>query len=277
MTEELRTPRALYALLELPEEVAEMYSRLDRDFTPTLDAALRERVLCRATWPEAVKEWQARIGDDPDGLLILHEMLLESLGSWKRYQEKGIPLAVFADTMRFASRYLRDRKKAVGRYGFTAPWWFPRELALQEFRLGALEFEMAEEEKGRVIEVHIPSDAKLAPSSVDDSFARCRAFLAAYYPGWTGLPWYCDSWMLSPELPGLLKEGSNILAFQRRFAVEEFNRETHGAVSWVFPGHREPSADLQEDTSLQRAMKAFLLSGGCVGWARGRLKEAPDA
>ena len=268
------TAEELYELLALPQEVAEEFRRLDAEGGRVIDGALRERLGRRADWPEAVRELQRRVGEDPDGLLALHELLLESLRTWEGYRRKGISLEIFAATMRFATRYLYDRKRAAGRYGFVAAWWFPRELAMQEFRLGALEFEMAEGEEGRSVEIHIPSDASLAPADVDASFAACRAFLARYYPDWTGVAWHTDSWMLSPVLPRLLPETSRILAFQRRFRLEEFNDHTHGAISWVFPGHREPSEDLQEDTTLQRRMMVYLLAGGCVGWARGVLLES---
>ena len=45
-----------------------------------------------------------------------------------------------------------------------------------------------------------------------------------------------------------------------------------GAVGWVFPGWKEPSPELPEDTGLQKKMKAFLLNGGKPGWAEGIMK-----
>ena len=80
---------------------------------------------------------------------------------------------------------------------------------------------------------------------------------------------YCDSWLLSPVLAELLPESSRILAFQRRFRILSVNRENTGAIGWIWPGYREPSAQLPEDTSLQKRMKPFLLAGGKPGWAEG--------
>jgi hypothetical protein len=47
------------------------------------------------------------------------------------------------------------------------------------------------------------------------------------------------------------------------------DRDNTGAIGWIYPGYREPSGQLPEDTGLQRRMKAFLLSGGKPGWAEG--------
>jgi len=80
---------------------------------------------------------------------------------------------------------------------------------------------------------------------------------------------YCDSWLLSPVLEELLPESSRILAFQHRFRILSVDRDNTGAIGWIYPGYREPSGQLPEDTGLQRRMKAFLLSGGKPGWAEG--------
>ena len=39
-------------------------------------------------------------------------------------------------------------------------WWFPRQLSLQEFRVGCLEYEFVELEE-KMISIHIPSVANL--------------------------------------------------------------------------------------------------------------------
>lgn len=137
-----------------------------------------------------------------------------------------------------------------------------------EFRIGILEYELVEENGRREISLHIPSDADMSPAAIDASFASARAFLTQQYPDRQHAPWVCDSWMMSPALPQLLPEGSNILAFQQRFSVESVNEDSLGVLDWVFPPHKEVSDTLPENTSLQRRMKAWLLDGKKVGWAR---------
>ncbi len=256
-----------------PADLTERWLAYETGRTSVLDAELTRRLLCRETWDDAFKELADRLEDDPDHLLALWEEMRLACGSWDEYRRRGLPEDVFDDTMRFCTRYVIDELKASGRYRFTAGWWFPRQLALELFRLGSLEFEMAEEPEERRIYLHIPTDASLRPEDVDDSFRRWRAFMKAYYPDWQDAAWYCNSWLMSPVLSRLLPPGSRILAFQRRFEVLEVYEKNMGAVKWIWPGPDREAADLPADNTLRRAMKAFLLDGGIPGWALARLKE----
>ena len=263
----------LYGLLDIPEEVRHLFQCWDREDQPFADQLLIRRLLSRPEWDQAVKELEARIGEDPDHLRLLWEELRIARAQWPKWLQAGIPLEVYRDTMRFATRYLNDGLKAYGCYCFTAGWWFPRQLAMELFRLGSLEFELITHEEGKRVYLHIPSDASLSPEAVDDSLRRFRPFAAEFFPEWTGAPICCDSWLLSPVLEDLLPASSRILAFQHRFRILSVDRENMGAVSWVYPGYREPCDQLPENTSLQKRMKPFLLAGGKPGWAEGIMKE----
>ena len=263
----------LYRRLALPGAVVELFHTFDRERESCLDDDLRALLLCRETWWQGYEELKARIGDDPDGLIELWELMDMVRATHERYIERGIDGAVFDATMGFCARNLNEALRAYGRYRFTAAWWFPRELSMVEFRLGSLEYELIDEDGAREIGVHIPSDADLSPAAVDASFELWRGFMARHFPDWADAPWSCDSWMMAPALAGLLDEQSNILRFQRRFQLEELDENSMGVIGWVFPGHTEVSERLPENTSLQRRLKAHLLSGGKVGWAKGILKQ----
>ena len=266
------TGEEMYLSLDIPEEVRRLFSGWDREDQPFADEEIIRRILARDQWAEAAEELKTRIGEDPGALRLLWEELRIARLQWPAWLQKGLPESVWQDTMRFATRYLNDGLKAYGHYCFTAGWWFPRQLAMELFRLGSLEFELVPHAEGRRVYLHIPTDASLSPEAVDDSLARYRAFAAEFFPEWTEAPMYCDSWLLSPVLEELLPASSRILAFQHRFRILTVNRDNMGAVSWVFPGHREPSEGLPEDTGLQKRMKAFLLQGGKPGWAEGIMK-----
>jgi len=259
----------MYGRLGIPEKVRTLFAGWDREGKPFADEKTVRRILTRAEWAEAAEELKNRIGEDPDHLRLLWEELRIARQQWPAWIQKGLPESVWQDTMRFATRYLEDGRKAFGRYCFTAGWWFPRQLAMELFRLGTLEFELVPRGEERRVYLHIPSDASLAPEAVNDSIARFRAFAAEFYPEWAEALMYCDSWLLSPVLEELLPESSRILAFQHRFRILSVDRDNTGAIGWIYPGYREPSGQLPEDTGLQRRMKAFLLSGGKPGWAEG--------
>ena len=263
------TGEEMYRLLGIPEEVRKRFAEWDREARPFADENIVRRILIRDEWTQAEEELKNRIGEDPDHLRLLWEELRIARQQRPAWMQKGLPGSVWRDTMRFATRYLEDGLKAYGRYCFTAGWWFPRQLAMELFRLGSLEFELVPHPEGRRVYLHIPTDASLAPEAVDDSIARFRAFAGEFFQEWAEAPLYCDSWLLSPVLENLLPASSRILAFQHRFRILSVNWDSMGAVSWVYPGYREPFGQLPEDTLLQKRMKAFLLSGGKPGWAEG--------
>ena len=263
----------LYDLIAIPEEIRTLFRGWDRENRPAADGDIVRRILTRAEWAEAERELEARIGEDPDYLRLLWEELRIAREQWPKWLRAGIPQAIYRDTIAFATRYLNDAKKAYGRYRFMAGWWFQRHLAMELFRLGSLEFELFPHEEGKRIYIHIPTDASLRPEALDDSFARLRAFTAAFYPDWAEAPVYCDSWLMTPVLKEMLPAESRILAFQRRFRLLSVKEDHMGAVEWVYPGHEGPYETLPEKTLLQKKMKPFLLAGGKPGWAEGIMKD----
>ena len=268
------TSAELYRLIELPEEMKELFTRWDGELTPQADEELTERLLDRTRWDGAVQELYERVGEDPDHLKVLWEELRIGAAQWPKWQAKGIPEEIYRDTMAFGTRYLYDGKKAYGRWCFTAGWWFQRHLAMELFRLGSLEYELMNLPEGRRAYIHIPTDADLSPAALDDSLRRFRDFAAAFYPEWAKAEIWCDSWLMSPAIRPLLPEHSRIIGFQDRFDLVSVDAENMGGVEWVFPGMKDvPREDLPEDTALRRNMKAFLLAGGRPGWAARRLRE----
>ena len=155
-----------------------------------------------------------------------------------------------------------------------------RQAGARLFRIGELEYELAENEPGkRAVGVHIPSDAKLEPELLNASLSRADAFLREYFPEWADLPKTCESWLLSPVLKELLPSESRILRFQNAFDLRETFPEDDAALEWVFrvaQGQRAAlkTEDLPEETSLQRSMKAMILRGRMPGNARGTLARA---
>ena len=265
----------LCKMLEMPEEVSLIVKEYRERHDSIWDGELRELLSKRDCWKALIDRMKERIGEDGFGFGILTEMLDYACEVYGEYKKAGIGDDVFVDTMKFCTRFVGEHKQAFGSYGFNQAWWFPRQLAMQEFRIGELEYEFVDATERR-IDVHIPSDADLEPEQVQKSFEAFRTFMQTYYPSWQEVPWYCDSWMLSPVLEQLLPETSKILMFQKLFEVESVNYEVMEVLDWVYPGERKADMDysvLSERTSLQRNMKRFLLDGGKVGWAKGRLRE----
>lgn len=258
--------------LELPEEVQTAFAQYDTQYTPQIREPLQSRLLCRDTWDEALAELRQQLAPDPTGLRMLWELLHVACHTYEQYEKLGIDQEIFVETMKFCTRFLHTYYQEHGCYHFAWEWWFPRQLAMLEFRVGCLEYEFIEGENPH-ISVHIPSDANLAPDSVSASMELFDAFLRRYYPERLHWDWYCESWMMSPTLHQLLPENSNILAFQKLFTVLQEDKNSSAVMDWVFRGCGTNLEQLPEDTALRRNLKRLLLKGGNVGWTNAILRR----
>ena len=102
-------------------------------------------------WQRAREDLKESMGEDPRGLKILYCMLKAAVISWEKYQEQGIEEKVFDDTMKCFTRFVEEHKASYGVYGFDRDFWTGRQLSLQLFRLGELEYEKVEEDNGEGI------------------------------------------------------------------------------------------------------------------------------
>lgn len=70
-----------------------------------------------------------------------------------------------------------------------------------------------------------------------------------------------------------LPETSRVRRFSERFSVVFWEEDSPAFRDWIFPSAvAAPVKELPEETSLQRAVKRRLLTGGKMGWAEGVLK-----
>ena len=223
-----------------------------------------------APYEEGLSALKEALGEDEDGMKLFAAQSLQALEAKREYAARGIGEDIFFASMAFLSRFINETYARTGSVRWTWGWWFPRQLSLREFRLGALEFELLED--GRVA-VHIPAGADLSDGAVDSSFAAARAFFAAQFPAYESAQFVCSSWMLSPALQEILPEKSRVRQFGARFSVAKWEEDSPAFREWIFPSAKDAAIeDLPESTSLQRAVKKHLLAGGKLGWADGILK-----
>lgn len=162
--------------------------------------------------------------------------------------------------------------RRTGSPDFDRGWWTYRQLSLQLFRLGELEYELREYDGLPAAAIHIPSDADLSPEAVDRSLTEADIFFRSHFG--PRVAYTCRSWLLSPSLIPLLGENSNILSFQRRFDIKSRDLESREFVQWLFYTSPDTPVELfEERTSLQRAVKGMLLAGGSLGSAFGVLRR----
>ena len=260
----------LYRMLEIPDEVEKQLINYGKSRNVSIPNVIINKILKRDEWNAGIQELQELLEDDSDGIKILWELLnIISNYSYEEYRKRNISNDIFVATMKFCTRFLHEYHQTFQTYKFVWEQWFPRQISLNEYRIGALEYEFVDAEN-REIEVHIPSDADLRKRSVAQSIKDFNTFRAKHYPGWKTVKLTCNTWMLMPELKEMLGKESNIIAFQNLFEIVDYDATWY--MKWIFPGIENIDESLPERTTLQRKMKKYLLDGKKFGVAKGHLK-----
>ncbi len=151
------------------------------------------------------------------------------------HRAHGIP----GDASRFiladVGRHLAvHRRRHPGIGGLEHPNWLTRHFRGLIYQLGRLQFERVRvwdvfglPATDLALSVHIPEFCgPLTPAACDEAFARAVGFFARHFPG-ERYEWaICGSWLLDPQLRDHLPDGSNIVAFQRRFEIVRVEEHT---------------------------------------------------
>jgi hypothetical protein len=265
--------RELCKMIDMPEEVI---TEIEKWNEKTYREALEQYwilVQDKTKWEEALAKVKEFLEDDKNGLKCLAFMMHTGLTTYQEYIRRGISKQIYTDTLGCFSRFVREYYESFGCYGFDREWWTVRELTLKEFRLGELEYEMVEEDDQRLISIHIPSDAKLDNQKCRESYRKAKSFFAEYVGDYAEAEYFCDSWLLSPNLKEVLSETSNIISFQEDFILDSFDPEARDYMLWVFKNGDLSLDEVPQNTSLQRKMKEYLMNGGKIGTARGHLNK----
>ena len=253
----------------MPEEVSRILQEIDKTLTlPDCSRLLREE-----SWNEGLDALREELGEDPDGFRHLWAMLRCAMTTREMYRKFGLSDRIYSDTMSCFSRFVREHRGSYGSYGFDREWWTVRQISCLLFRIGQLEYELTALDGKPVLSLHIPTDVDFSKELLKGSLAEARDLLGRVFPQYRNAPVFCRSWLLSPVLKDLLPETSRILAFQEFFDIAPVEVECRGILVWVFRNPRLPYDQLPEETSLQRKLKAFLLSGGCFVDGKGYLKD----
>lgn len=233
-----------------------------------IDHKILNRYALRLTnMTSAPKAFQSLTKHYPDTLVQLYVMLYSALETYELYQAKGISYDVFLDTMKAFTRFMIETKAKSGKYQFDRGFWIYRQLSAVLFRLGTLEFEIAKLEDKDVISIHIPSDAVLTHEAITAALKQSTTFFKKYF-NIDGYRYYCKSWLLSPRLKDVLKPEARLLTFQSFFTDFTFYEDDLQCLYWVFGTREQDFNKLKAETSLQRNLKAYLLSGKKIGSAK---------
>ena len=125
--------------------------------------------------------------------------------------------------------------------------------------------------------VHIPQKTDFSPNSVLNSIKTAYSKLKQYFPqiNYDKIYFFCESWLLSPDLDKFLNRNSNIMFFKSLFDVLPDYNQGRGYFKFLF--NQIDIVDdfdkMPETTSLQRNVKDYLLKGNCLCDGYGFIKN----
>lgn len=256
-------------VINLQEHIRKQVIKFDKDFNYSIIEKIINKFQDRNTREEGRLELKNILGEDRDGIKILACMLYCAAECYTKYEQLGISDKIFADTMKCFTRFISEHYESYGYYAFDRDWWTTRQISLQLFRIGQLEYELGVVDGKKTVKLHIPSDADITQEKCDESLREAKKLIETKFSDYAKCEWTCCSWLLSPALKKLLTVNSNILRFQKRFRILSCNEDEDEFLEWVYKRKDYPLNELPENTTLQRNMKIYLLSGGKVGDAFG--------
>ena len=227
----------------------------------------------QARFDSAVKEQE-----DPH-LLVLWLYLKWALETISVYRKGGIPEQVIYDCLQDLRIWSNACRAENGLPGINEWRWNGFSIRTEVIRLGRLQFQPRTLEKEiavsncvypagtQVLEVHIPAEEPLNMNAVLDSLRQAPAFFKTYFNREFAI-YHCHSWLVSPQLPDFLPEQSRILQFMKLFAVYS-SSPYRQAEERVYGYISDDPMDYPENSSLQRSLKQYLLSGKTVGMGYG--------
>lgn len=204
--------------------------------------------------------------------LLLYLFVRFAVDAYQEYQIRGISDQYYYDTFSDIQIWCLNCKRDFNEYGIEEYNWLQEHVQLRLFRLGRLQFQPFAidrdlEVEGQkifknqiVLNVHIPQGEPLSQQGVEESFELARVFFRGISP-----VYICHSWLLYPDLNKILSHGSNILQFQKHFYIYDIDEASREAEQRIFNRLSANPYSYEEETSLQRSAKAFLVAGNNLG------------
>ena len=256
------TLETLLEAIEMPNEAAQAVLRASKE--QALPDGTLQKLFVPASWQSGLDELQAALGADEWGVGMLAALLTCALKTHENYARAGVGDDIFIATMKCFTRFEKEHEVSYGRIGFDRAFWVPRQLCMKLFRLGELEYELCEE-KGRV-NLHIPSDARLLPALLHESWEQALAFFAVHAPDYAQPEVHCESWLLYPALESLLPPQSRILQFRQAFELFRVDDDAPDYLEWVF----KLGAKQRKNTRLSELAETASCTAGAAPKRRGR-------
>lgn len=205
----------------------------------------------------------------------------------KKYAEKGISEDILLDTLKDIVIWTEKWSDLKNELYLGELLWLSRHMNMKLFKLGRLQFCMAEAEhdipnkgitKGdNVIEIHIPEGEPLDMDECKKSIEFAKRFFEEYFPEFKYQYFTTKTWLLDDTLKDLLPFDSNILKFQSLFEI--ISKEKSDAIlGYVFKRNtnRNNVRNSVCNSSFAVKVKERVLAGGDFYESLGVIRRLGD-
>lgn len=226
-----------------------------------------------------------RFNKEKNALFSLAAVVAQADKIHEKYAEKGIPDAIYYDTMSDITVWVNTAQREKNVCGLLELSWVRHEIFMNLFKIGRLQYQFYKTDyllsglclkdiqtapipdKSPVLNIHIPEGGKLLIDSCKESLLDSREFFEKYYPEYNYSGFVCDSWLLDPKNSEFMAPDSNIVNFKNVFDLVVPTKFTSSEIQRRLWGNETNKTDIiknyAENTDLQRRTKKYLLSGGC--------------
>ncbi len=180
-------------------------------------------------------------------------------------ERRGIDFDIIKKSVAPVCGCIKRNKDLVGEMGTSAFFFWIYKYAKGElFRINEFEYERYKHEGKDIVNIHIPAGTKLSVYENLKSFKGALDFFDKYYPELKMTGVICESWLLSDKIEEVMGKATNISRFGDMFDRFSIGDERGDAVFrfvYDFAAPYPPVEDLPENTTLQRKLKTYMLSG----------------
>lgn len=277
--------RLLAPKIRMSEENLDVLEGFMPRFSPE-EADSLARFLVDPAVPVAEKrDKMAKLAEEENGGIYCVLIYMAATGyTHEKYREKGMPDEVFYDTFNCLPEKMETHKKHFGIWGNVAPTWPISHLNLTLFRIGRLGYAFVRPpheplkagdtvlagENEPYIYMHMSDNEKLVGCA--ESIRAAREFFRTFYPEYADCVYMTNTWLIDPRLGDILPEESNIMQFQKLFEIYERYDCRSEVLKRIFGEEKENLDDYAPNTSLGRAVIAYLKSGRELGRGIGYTK-----
>lgn len=180
-------------------------------------------------------------------------------------EKRGVDFEIIKNSVAPVCGCVKRNEAMTGEMGTSAFFFWIHKYAKGElFRINEFEYETYKHNEQDYVNIHIPAKTKLDVYSNLKSFKGAMDFFEKFYPEFKMNGLMCESWLLSPQVEEVMGKPTNISRFGDMFDLYDIGDTNGDAVFrfvYGFAAPYPPIEDVPEDTTLQRKLKAYMMSG----------------